>query len=131
MSEADLRREFIKLTKPLDPRAIENIVGIGDPDICFVPGVCELKWARAWPVRNTTPLRLDHYTDVQRDRLLTRWNAGGGSWLVLTVRSIWLCYTGVAAQRVGFLTKQELIDTATNYSATKPDSVTLCSWFKR
>lgn len=130
MSESDLRREFIRLTKPLDPWAIENMIGIGTPDVQISTGHwVELKWLRTFPARSSTPVRLPHYTDIQRSTLLRRYEAGGKIGLLLTCRTEWFFFDAVAAQKVGFLTKQELIDTATHYASRKPSSEELCGWF--
>jgi hypothetical protein len=131
MSEKDMRHTFIKLAAPLDPKPIENIVGIGTPDVWIVPGAVELKWAREWPARERTALKLDHYTNAQREWLIQRWNAGGGAWLLLQVRTWWLCFDAPAAQKVGFLTKAELVEASSHRSFVKPTTEQLCSWFVR
>lgn len=129
--EGDFRGTFILLTRPLDPWPVENIADTGTPDVWISTGGVELKTMREWPVRDRTPLRLDHYTQVQRDRLLNRWNAGGGAWLCLKVRVDWFVFDGPAAQQVGFLTRTELIHTATHHFPKKPDSASLCACFHR
>jgi len=129
--ESKFRQEFNLLAKPLDPHSVENLVGASMPDVNIVTGWVELKRADGWPVRLTTPLRLDHYTDGQREWLLDRWNAGGGAWLCLKVRSEYFAWDAPAAQKVGFLTRKELIACATHYSPVKPTSAQLCSWFPK
>ena len=131
MSEADFRRDFVFLTRGLDAHPIENLLKAGIPDVNLVTGWVELKWLREWPARATTIVRLDHYTDTQRQWLLTRWQAGGGAWLVLRCRQEWFCWTAPAAQRVGFLTRTELEMCATHHVDKKPTPDQLCSWFHR
>ncbi len=131
MSEADMRRTTVALLAPLHAKAVENIVDIGTPDISFAPGVLELKWAREWPSRAATPLRLDHYTNAQRQWLIERWNAGGGAWLLLQVKTWWLLFDAPAAQKVGSLTKEQLVEASTERSFVKPSSALLCGWFSR
>lgn len=129
MSESDLSSNFIKMTKTMHGRRIENMLSAGTPDCLITTGFVELKWIREWPVRASSPVRLDHYTDVQRGWLLEHWQCGGGAWLLLQVKQCWLNFEAPAAQKVGFLTKEELFATATNSSFVKPTSDQLCAWF--
>lgn len=129
MAESDLSATFVKLVKPLNPWRIENMLASGIPDVNISTGWVELKWAREWPVRATSALRLDHYTDIQRSRLMERWNAGGGAWLLVQVKTCWLCFEAPAAQKVGQLTKEELFAVASNSSFVKPTSEQICAWF--
>lgn len=129
MSEAEMRRTTIRLGAALHARAVENIVDVGAPDVDLAAGQIELKWAREWPARESTPLRLDHYTDVQRQWLMDRWNAGGGAWLLLQVKTWWLLFDAPAAQKVGYLTKTQLAEAATQKSFVKPSPEQFCAWF--
>jgi hypothetical protein len=80
----------------------------------------ELKVLPSWPKRTSTPVRIDHYSDHQRDWMMRRWNAGEWAGLCLRVRKDWFVWSAPNAQRVGFLTKQELHDTADIHLVT-PD----------
>jgi len=131
VSESDLSKNFCALAKPLVPWRIENLLTSGTPDVYVTGGWVELKWARCWPARETSVLRLPHYTDIQRVRLMERWNANDGAWLVLQVKTMWFCFEAPAAQRVGHLTKLQLQETATHFSFVKPTSDQLCSWLRR
>jgi hypothetical protein len=132
LSEKDFSREFVLLTKKLHPVRIENaLTTLGLPDLNISTGWIELKWHKTWPAKESTPLRLPHYTDEQRNWLMKRWNAGGKAWLALKVRSEWFNCEAPAAQRVGHLTHQELIETATAYFPVKPTSEQLCEVFTR
>lgn len=126
MSESDFRGTFCKLAAPLDPVPIENLLtgetGVGMPDVEFIGGWAELKWKSEWPKRPRTPLRLDHYTQDQRDWLMRRWERGERTFLVLQIGQEWFFFSAPAAQRVGYLTRQELRDNATVYFAKKPTS---------
>lgn len=131
MSESDLSANFVKLTKSLDPWRIENMLTAGTPDVNLSTGWwVELKWSRSWPVRASSHLRLDHYTDIQKSRLIQRWNAGGGAALLLQVRTEWFVFNADIAQKVGTLTRQQLIDCATYYFPCKPTSEKLCACFR-
>jgi hypothetical protein len=131
VSEKTLSSEFVKLTKALDPRRVENLLGIGTPDVNLSTGWVELKWVRAWPRNESTPLRLPHYTDEQRAWLLRRWNAGGGAWLVLQVQREWFVFNGPAAQAVGTLNHSELVLAATTYFPAKPSPEAMCACLAR
>lgn len=130
MSEKTFAREFCLLTKKLHPVRVENaLTTLGLPDVNIVSGWVELKWAKEWPKKETTPFRLPHYTDEQRAWLMRRFQAGGGAWLALQVRTEWFVFDGEQAQHVGRLTKEELIVCANAYFPTKPTSDDLCKVF--
>lgn len=130
MSEKDFARDFCLLTKSLHPVRIENaLTTLGLPDVNMAPGWCELKWSRSWPKKETTPLRLDHYTDEQRLWLRKRAAAGGNAWLALKVRSEWFIFDAAGAQEVGNLTRAELMEAAIAYWPAKPTAEELCRVF--
>lgn len=110
MSERDMRRNVMRRLRELDAKPVENPVWPGTPDVNYVEGWIELKWARAWPVNgNTSPVLIHHYTPQQRVWLARRWKAGGNSCLLLQVGKEWLLFTGeVAAVHVGRATRVEL-----------------------
>ena len=114
MSESDMRRHVVQGLRGLHGVSIENAVGIGTPDVNCAAGWLELKWARGWPKRSMTPLRLRHYTDQQRRWLDRRWRAAGGrgAWLLLQVRRDWLIFRGCDAGAVGTLARPELFELA-------------------
>ncbi len=131
-----MRGEVIKLLQPLDPVPVENalVTGttLGQPDVDFANGAAELKWLRDWPVRPTTIVRLDHYTDNQRAWLLRRWRAGEMTFLVLQAARVeWLIWRAPEAQQVGTLTRQGLYDTAYRRWTRKPTSEELVEAFRR
>lgn len=134
MSESAFRREFNQVIAKLDPCSVENLLtgktGTGMPDVNHIYGWAELKWLRSYPKRETTPVRIDHYTDDQRSWLLRRYRAGGGAWLVLKVRTDWYIFNAVQAQKVGFLTKKQMQETAEFYFNRKPSSNELCQAFQ-
>lgn len=85
------QRLWLALRKVLRGRGhferVENMVGSGLPDVNYciasVEGWIELKSVEAWPVRVTTPVQIDHYTDQQRRWALHRTMVGGRVfWLV-------------------------------------------------
>lgn len=126
MSESDTRRTFCKMIHPLDPVPIENLLtgntGIGTPDVEFVGGWAELKYLSKWPARDSTLVRIPHYTDEQREWAKRRWAKGEMVWLVLQVRQDWVFWCQPAAQNVGFLTKDQMRDSAARWFGRLPST---------
>ncbi len=117
MSESAMRQKVIKELRSLHAVAIENLTSSGVPDINCVAGWLELKWVRQLPVKASTPVRLPHFTDVQRHWLTTREKRGGHAYLLLQCKREWFLFTGTtAAQHVGHVTRDELEGLAIWYS---------------
>lgn len=95
----------VLMAAKLDPVRVENPIHPGTPDVNLVGRWIELKCIPGWPVRDTTVVRIPHYTPQQRVWLYRRWlYAPGSTLLVLEVRSErqWLVFDGdVAAKVVG------------------------------
>jgi hypothetical protein len=125
-----MRQTFCRLTAALDPVPIENLLvgetGIGTPDVNLIPCWCELKWAKSWPKRESTPLRLPHFSGDQREWARRRSAAGGLCFLVLQVGPEWFVFGYPAMREVGFLTRQELREKARQYFPSKPTPEALC-----
>ena len=90
----------------LDPVRVENPIHPGTPDVNICDGRwIELKSIAAWPKRDTTHVRIKHFTPQQRVWLLRRWKyTPGSTLLLLEVRSVDQCllFDGdVAARLVG------------------------------
>ena len=116
MSETGtMRPKVIKQLKWLHAKPVENSVGPGTPDVNCIPGWLELKWLRYWPKRKETVVALPHYTKQQRMWLRKRWSLGGGAWLLLQCRREWLLFDAPAAQAVGNLDYQGLLESCTAY----------------
>lgn len=130
MSEAQMRAELVHLLKPLHAISVENLIGADTPDINLAGAWIECKWARSWPKREDTPLRLPHYTDGQKAWALRRTAAGEESWLALQVKREWFFFDADGSQMVGQLTHQQLCDAARFYFPTKPTSEQLVAIFR-
>lgn len=118
----------------LDPIRVENgAVGIGTPDVNIVTGWIENKYAKRWPPKNG-PLRLDHYTPMQRAWAIRRHRARGRVWLLLKVGDKeWLLFRGeVAAQHLGYdhATREHLYSIALAVWQRKPNSEELLKWLQ-
>jgi len=90
----------------------EDVLNAGVPDLSYshggVHGWIELKWLEAWPKRDATIVKIDHYTKEQKYFLLSRGRAGGRCWLLLRVGREHLLFGHEAAQDVGRITREEL-----------------------
>lgn len=94
----------------LDPVRVENPVHPGTPDVNLADGRwIELKCLQAWPVRESTTVRIPHFSPQQRVWLYRRWKiAPGTTHLLLEIRDDrqWLLFDGdVAAKIVGRATR--------------------------
>lgn len=92
-----MRQRVVKALRQLDAQSVENMVRNGTPDVDYADGKLELKWARRWPVRPETPLRVKHVSQGQRVWWIRRARAGGQSWVLLQVGMDWLLFEGPVA----------------------------------
>jgi len=58
-----------------DATSVENPACPGTPDVQFIGGWLELKFLEAWPKREETTVRIEHFTPQQRVWLLRRYMA--------------------------------------------------------
>lgn len=95
----------------------EDMLQSGIADVSYVcngrHGWIELKHRHEWPKRESTIVRLDHYTDAQRIWLKHKGRAGGFTWLFLQVERDYLLFDWLAAQSVGSLNRDGLEKIAT------------------
>lgn len=128
MSEYNFRQSVVKALQQIrtDPFSVENRVRAGTPDVNCTRGWIELKYLAEWPKLPETPVRIDHFTNQQRNFLRRRWNAGGGAWLLMRVGSRGvlenLLFSGPeAADFLGYLDRAKLVSLAVmhTYGAIK------------
>lgn len=116
-------------TGPLYLRRVENPLNDGHPDVEYLyrgrAGVVELKQRPAWPVRATTPVRLKHYTQAQRDDLKARYEAGGRAFVLLQAAEEYLLFSMPRALLVGQVTRAQLNELAVSRWAGKLDGTEL------
>jgi hypothetical protein len=118
--ENNLRRDVCKALAALDAFPVENSVGFGCPDVYCLHGQwIELKYLQAWPVRENTSVRIDHYTPKQRTWAQRHKHRGGTPWMLIQVGTEVLILPGEwAAVAVGTATRIELINKACDYLYT-------------
>lgn len=101
----------ILLAARLDPVRVENPIHPGTPDVNLICGWIELKCLQRWPIRDSSYVRIPHFTPQQRCWLYRRWKYSPGSvFLLMEVQSEgqWLLFDGdVAAKVVGCSTTAE------------------------
>ena len=121
-SEGKDRKDVVLALRKLHAFAVENPVHPGTPDVVYIGGWIEMKKLDAWPVRPTTKVRLDHYTIQQRAWARMHHHRGGISYWLLRVQKEWLLLHGaIAAEVVGTLTREQLIDRAILYMSNGLD----------
>ena len=95
----------------------EEALQAGIADVSYVSanghhGWIELKHLKEWPRRESTIVRLDHYTNDQKNFLKAKGRAGSYTWLFLQVGRDYLLFDWRAAQKVGELNKEALEEIA-------------------
>ena len=106
--EAQMRANLVAQFKDLHMKPIENVVGIGTPDVTYIGGWMELKILAEWPARDTTVVKFKRYTKEQKMWLRDHWDLGGRSFLVLKVGPEWMAFAGPDAAVCGSITRSEL-----------------------
>jgi len=81
----------------------------GTPDVSYglrgTHGWIELKLQQEWPKRDTTVLRLHHFTQWQKQWLKKRGRIAGNCWLFIRVDRDYMLFTWQTAQEIGSMTK--------------------------
>lgn len=114
-SEEGLKKTLYRRLKDLwIPTDIESPCSPGVPDIYYTNkifermGWVELKHSHFWPMRETTILKLKHYTKQQKNWIRTHHNHGCRVFLMIQVERDYLIFDGENAQNVGKMTKKEM-----------------------
>lgn len=100
--ESTLRASVVDALRELDAIAVENPALPGTPDVNYVEGWLELKCLDAWPLRDATPLRCEHWTPEQRVRHVLRSRSGGATYVLVEVAQThdYLLLEGAIAARI-------------------------------
>jgi len=94
MKEAGLRSKVLEILKPMDAVPVENGARPGTPDVNITTGWIELKKVEAWPKREDTLLRVDHFSPQQKIWIARRERAQGRVWVLLQVGTDYLLLKG-------------------------------------
>jgi hypothetical protein len=122
VSEKDVTKALCRLLKPLDPHRIENaLLDMGMPDIVLARNSwIEAKYVKSYPAKESTPIRIPHYSDDQRRWAVRHEKAGGRVWLVLKVAKDWYFFRPPESLLVGELTRDELRQKAKCFFVFEP-----------
>ena len=95
MVERDIQRRLIHQLRHIDARSIEDAFSSGIPDINTAYGWIELKFIRAYPKRDSTPIKIHHFTANQKLFLFRRWSVlQGGAFLLVRIEKDWFLFAG-------------------------------------
>lgn len=133
MSEAGMWTLLRPLMKGLDPVRIESHgTAQGIPDVNYSGGWVELKFKECWPPMGG-PLRVEHFTTMQRAWHVKRREAGGRSFVLLKVGAKeWLLFDGaIAAGCLGYVTKELLYRYALVRWERKPTAEEIVTWLMK
>lgn len=110
MSEKALASRVVPLLRSLDALRVENPCMPGTPDVNMITCWVELKQQDKWPVRETTPLKLDHdLTPQQRNWLYRRAERGGRAYVLMQIARDYILLDGVVASDIiGEATQAEI-----------------------
>lgn len=129
-SESRMRSFVTSALHELDAHPVENPVFPGTPDVEFIGGWCELKWADL-PAGEDTPVRVHRYTKEQKAWARIRMHHGGLCLLLVRVGTYWILLDGdVAAKILGEEPVDTLLAYSWWYSTSKPKPDKLLSAFK-
>lgn len=108
--ETAMRRQVVAVLRNanLDPQSIESSISAGVPDINWTHGWIELKCVAAYPKRETTPVRVPHFTPEQKSWALRRAACGGKVHLLMKAANDWYLFGAPRLVEVGELTRQQL-----------------------
>lgn len=131
MSEGAMWESLRPILKPLHPVRIESHMEGGIPDVNYVHGWIELKYADRWPPRGG-PLRLYHFSKEQKNWLIKRRTAGGLAFLLLKVgKNEWLLFEGiVAAKYLHHINREELYKRSLARWERLPRTKEIARWLK-
>ena len=118
MKESHMRQLIVKLLKPLHAISVENGgCHPGTPDVSYAGGWIELKATERWPARPETVVKLRHpMTQQQKIFHVKRCEAGGSSWVLVTIAGEWLLFRGeVAARVLGLGTRKDFFRDAVDF----------------
>jgi len=108
---------------------VENGAELGTPDVnaCFTHDGqsydvwIELKTLHGWPKRDSTKVKIQHFTKEQRQWMVDRRNAGGRAFLFVRVGKEYFLFKPGFAWFIGTLTRDYWYENAHAYYANSVD----------
>jgi hypothetical protein len=100
---------------------VENPANPGTPDVYFTlkqtgtMGWIELKYAHEWPKRETTPLKLKHFTKQQRSFFRRHGELGANLFILLQFDREYFLLDYPACLAIGTLTRKDYIIKSIGY----------------
>lgn len=129
--ETSMRRRVVEALRPLHAVAVENSVHPGTPDVNYAGGWIELKSLDRWPTREDTPVRIDHFTNVQKIWIRGRTKVGGRIHVLLRVGREWLLFSGESAVvNLGVSVRSWLVEVAERTWTRTPTNEELLECFR-
>ncbi len=125
MNESGLWRFLrTKLKGYWEPVRIENLVGIGTPDVYYTltngtMGWLELKHVDNWPKRQSTVIKIDHFTSEQRNWIRRHGQLGANVFLLLRVEKDYLLFDHEGCEYVGRETRAGLLSKCVQFWITR------------
>jgi len=130
MSEANMWQNMrVKMGKPkhwLEATRHEDKLQSGISDVSFITrkgihGWMELKHLKEYPKRESTIIRIEHYTPEQRQFLRRKGKRGGYTFLFVQIERDYYLFDWHAAQNVGYLTRVGMVDAACGFWTGRMD----------
>lgn len=109
LKESTFRKIVVQLLRSYHAVAVENALGSGTPDVYCTLGWIELKSLREWPVREKSPVRLPHFTAMQKHWLSKECACGGKAWLLIKIAREWVLIHGTKVDTVGAVPRDALL----------------------
>jgi len=114
--KTDYKRLRKNMKQPLDRLdRIENVVGVGTPDVNYciegVEGWIEIKSPSAPKRKTTAVLKSQHNLNQdQKNWFKSQFNAGGTAWILLCMKTKWILVSGSWADQVNEMTTDRLLE---------------------
>lgn len=117
MTEKTMRAVVIKYLRELDGVSIECPIQPGVPDVNYTLGWLELKWLKEFPKRETTAVKIPHWSPSQKAWISKRLKAGGRVHVLIQCKREWVLLGGEKAiKHLNQATRLQLIEFCDWYS---------------
>lgn len=111
MLEKYMRREVVKILKPLGGFPVENPCLPGTPDVNCHVGWIELKSIKKWPKNDNLVVKIEHFTTQQKLFLRNRWRENKDAFILIKIDRDWFLFTGAWSKEIGSeFNRQDYLD---------------------